>query len=218
MEKRYKVIFSIVLTVLFGCEGSFSPNEIAEMGILTQINLTAPPSNDVCLTEGLNANGDWLVQFEWITDVPFSGTFNLVLLRDGVEELNQPLNPGDELTLEPNTIYQWRVSAEGENIVSDTSTFVTPAPRNENGTNPPTLSSIQMTPVGMDFDISYTVLDADGDLLQSELFIDGILLNNFGQENNVSQTINLPTGESTILVVATDQEGNETTSSRTYIN
>ena len=211
---KYILLVAIGL-LLVNCEGSFDANPIPDEILITQINLNAPPNEEVCLTEGLDGNGDWVVNFQWNTDVPFDGNFILTLTADGNSQTTQNVTSGTSLTLSPNTVYRWQVADESETVTSDTFTFITPAARDEAGSAPPALSAIQVEPNGAEFTISYSVLDADGDLVESVLFIDGTP-QNFGQQTNVSTSVSLSPGDITLRVVATDQANNETSTERTY--
>ena len=116
----------------------------------------------------------------------------------------------------PNTIYQWQVADEDQTVTSDTFTFITPAARDESGSAPPAISAIRVEPNGAEFTISYTVMDGDGDLVRSVLFVNGTP-QDFGQQMNVSTTVSLSPGQvNTLRVVATDQANNETATERTY--
>lgn len=211
---KYITLVAIGL-VLVNCEGSFDANPIPDEVGITQINLSAPPNDDVCLTEGMDGNGDWVVNFQWNTDVAFEGSFILTLTADGSSQTTQNVTSGTNLTLSPNTVYQWQVTDQDQTVTSDTFTFITPAARDEAGSAPPALSAIQVEPNGAEFTISYAVLDADGDLAESVLFINGTS-QNFGQQPNVSTNVSLSPGDITLRVVATDQANNETSTQRTY--
>ena len=211
---KYIILVAIGL-LLVNCEGSFDANPIPDEILLTQINLNAPPNNNVCLTEGLDGNGDWVVNFQWSTDVTFDGSFILTLTADGNSQTEQNVTTGTSLTLSPNTVYQWQVTDENQTVTSETFTFITPAARDEAGSAPPALSAIQVEPNGAEFTISYSVLDTDNDLVESVLFVNGTS-QNFGQQTNVSTNVSLSPGDITLRVVATDQANNETSTERTY--
>jgi len=214
----YRKYFKIIAIgfLLIGCEGSFDANPITEGDILNRIDLTAPPNEDVCLTEGLDSDGNWMVNFEWSTDVPYEGSFILTRTADGNTTIEQNVDSGTSLTLQPNTVYQWQVSDQDQTVTSDTFTFVTPAARDEGGMAPPAISAIRVEPNGGDFTVSYTVMDSDGDLVGSVLSVNGTP-QDFGTQMDVSTTVSLSLGQvNTLRVVANDQADNETSTERTY--